>query len=198
MSMNVRDLSNKLSMLYACSPGLGWIYSLDQEAPAYTAWRSCKQGNWMVWLISQAGVIDVPEVHRKIAKNIALEALPVWEKETRYLDKKIRNAARKYRSLKSNPDRWYESRRFWMNAGINEDVCRHAFSAAAAHHLRYGVCAETAMLEICFMTHKVAHPRKSEMDWDDPVVTSCLERVATTVRRHVRWSDVARDLEAIR
>lgn len=56
--MTVADLIVALTRMDACGESITWLRTLPPESSAYSAWRSCERGDWLVWLVTHADVRD--------------------------------------------------------------------------------------------------------------------------------------------
>ena len=50
--MNAKEFAATLKRLHACKDARAWA----RGKTGATAWRTCRRGDWMLWLATQAGV----------------------------------------------------------------------------------------------------------------------------------------------
>src|SRR5665213_2960325 len=80
--MNFKDQLKKLN---ACNPAVEWAGDRD----AKTAWKECKRGDWMLWLIDKAN----PEITLAIRKKLVMCACEIVETSLKYLPKEEKRPA---------------------------------------------------------------------------------------------------------
>src|ERR1035437_7035790 len=63
----------------ACQEAVAWIKKSKLTTCA-KAWATCKRGDWMIWMLREAGKMD-KSMAVKIACECAMHVLPIFEKK---------------------------------------------------------------------------------------------------------------------
>ena len=57
------DYIDRIEKMGACEEAIDWLREKNYKSLA-TAWRYCKRGDWMLWLVARVGLTD--ERHRQL------------------------------------------------------------------------------------------------------------------------------------
>ena len=176
--MNIRDLIARLRTLHACDESIAWLETLDPDAPAYAAWRSCERGDWLVWLVSHGAIRDAvgDRALRIIACDCAEDVLPIWETWARDKAPEHLDAPRNAIAV---------SRAFAMGKATELDL--KAARAAARDAAWAARAARAAVRDAAWAARAAVRDAAwAARDAGD----AAWEAQARIVRRHVKWSTV--------
>ncbi len=71
-----KSFHDYLTDLEACDGAVRWVGKQSRK----TAWRKCKRGDWMLWLVLKENLLDDKQL-RLFAADCAEHVLPIFEKE---------------------------------------------------------------------------------------------------------------------
>jgi len=71
-----KSFHDYLTELGACEDAVKWVGKQSRK----TAWRKCKRGDWMLWLVLKENLLD-DKHFRLFAADCAEHVLPLFEKE---------------------------------------------------------------------------------------------------------------------
>ena len=181
------NLLNLLTQLDGCVEGTDWVADRSPRAglgpAAGRLWRTCDQGDWLLWLVGHADVSPhIPDSDRRmrlVACECAETILPVWER-TYPNDGRPRVAietSRRYVEGKATNEELEAAR-----ASANSAASVALDEAYAANSVAYA--AYSAAYSACCAALNDAHAAGSAAG----VVLDAQQ--ADVVRRHYPWAVV--------
>ena len=175
--MSVDDLIRWCRLRWACSDALVWLATLDPTAPAYRAWQTCPQGDWLLWFAGR-----VPTVKRT---DLVLAACDCAETALRYVP-----------DGEERPRIAIETAQAWCRGEATiEEVRRASYAARATYYnaAAYAASAAYAADDAADVAAAAAAYAADAAAYADR--GQAHRHLATLVRRRIRWADVAQGLD---
>jgi hypothetical protein len=159
---------------------MDWLATLDPEAPAYNAWRSCPRGEWLLWVAGRVPGVDRRDLVRACCDcaETALHYVPEGEDRPRIA---------------------IDAARAWCDRGVPIEEVRAAayaaYAAAAAAYAAYAAAyaarAAVAAAEAYFAAAARAY-LAAALDRQE-----AQRRNARLVRRRIAWRTVRDGLQKV-
>ena len=165
--MNREQLLFHLNRLGACTEAVGWVRGSVMTPAAL--WRSCKRGDWMLWLAAKAGV------DRRLVVLVACDRA---EPALRYVP-----------AGEDRPRKAIETARAWARREATIEEVRAACASASAYACASACASVYACASVCASVYACAYAYDSSYD-------SALKLSARLVRAHITWRMVRAAMEA--